>query len=301
MKAILASVERRLEIAGGNIRVTGLDFVPKHDDSTPASEKKEILDFFKKFDVKIKVSNGRDLNGYPTFDISGTPENVKKAVLYYCGGDKSLCKDYMNDAERASVHSHVEVAEETGGWFDALSDNAKISYLKKHPDSKFAGRRANGATGVTHLHNLIQRKDGAFLLNHPSVAKLQDNVGTTPLHLAARVHKESFEHPDIDKPKDMDGRTPLHYGAQELKEALKHPSVSKVKDKEGNTPLHEAAASYYPPVGLAAIKHPDAAKVKDADGRTPLHHARLYGADPVKIAAKKELDARKMGDAHHFH
>ncbi len=54
--------------------------------------------------------------------------------------------------------------------------------------------------------------------------------------------KDVLYHPSVDKVNDNQGWTPLHCLAVEgVKDVLYHPSVDKVNDKNGWTPLHGLA------------------------------------------------------------
>ena len=55
---------------------------------------------------------------------------------------------------------------------------------------------------------------------------------------------EVLKHPSVDKIKDDEGWTPLHWLALNAEVGvLDHPSVDKVRNNEGATPLHELAGN----------------------------------------------------------
>ena len=56
------------------------------------------------------------------------------------------------------------------------------------------------------------KKGNLDVLEHPSVDKVVNNNGNTPLHLLASAGKiEVLEHPSVDKVVDKYGWTPLHF------------------------------------------------------------------------------------------
>lgn len=173
-------------------------------------------------------------------------------------------KKVMDDVKKIGNRKDM-VAKETGEWFDKLSDKVKIAYLKEHMDSKFATRlsiKNSHYPGNTHLHDLIKRKDGKFLLKHPDVAKVKNGFNETPVHFAAEYHKEALQHPKISKLRTDDGDTPLHYAAPNHLEALNDPNMTKVKNKFGETPLHWCSMYGKRCIKKIARGHPAAKKLK---------------------------------------
>jgi ankyrin repeat protein len=126
----------------------------------------------------------------------------------------------------------------------------------------------------------LAKRGNPKILENPKVATLVKG-GTTPLHLFADTANGmlALKHPSIAKVYNDNGYTPLHTLAIAVKDKtitskadiallLKHPLLGRVPTKNyyKNTPLHFLAEG-----SIAVIlKHPDVNKIKNGDGRTPL-------------------------------
>jgi cytohesin len=118
---------------------------------------------------------------------------------------------------------------------------------------------------------------------------IQDKVGNTPLHDAAKsgspdVVKLLLEHGADPNIQNKVGNTPLHYAAKYswLNVALRHDPLEVVKlllehgadpnarDKDGKTPLHYAAEFCHVDVARALLDYGADPTIRDSEGRTPL-------------------------------
>ena len=161
--------------------------------------------------------------------------------------------------------------------------------------------KAIEAGDVQQVRRLLDQSGGAD-------KDKQDNLGRTPLHLAALCgHKEIVELlllAGADKGKqDIGGSTPLHsaslWGHTEIVKILLQARADKDRqDKYGSTPLHAAARYGYKEIVEILLRAgADKDKHKGRYGDTPLHCAAENGHKEIveiMLQAGVKIDVKDM-------
>ena len=138
--------------------------------------------------------------------------------------------------------------------------------------------------GSTPLHCALKRASGndiaCLLLDHGADAHVCNNLGRTPLHLAAensglKVARKLLELNVEVNSQDENGSTPLHCASRRghmcvFQLLLDHNADVHVRDRNGETPLHHAAFTCRLEVARTLLKHNVEVDARDASGFTPL-------------------------------
>jgi ankyrin repeat protein len=163
------------------------------------------------------------------------------------------------------------------------------------------------------IHSAAQKGDlakvTALIKDNPSLVSTKDNMGMTPLHVAAKNdHKDVAEFllangADVNA-KDSNGEfTPLDlalscYHYMDVVELLLAKGADvNTRSKQGLTPLEEAAMrSQKDAAGLLLAKGADV-NAKDSKGNTPLLWALLMGQpDMAKLLVDANADVNARND-----
>ena len=190
--------------------------------------------------------------------------------------------------------------------------------------------RAKSDAGWTPLHwaagESAQETALALIKAGADVQAKEDDMGFTPLHLAARY--DAWEvatqaprnvpvddlmwdaqeialalierNADVNAKDDVWGKTPLHYAAArnagEIARAVIEAGADvRVKDNDGRTPLHDAAQNDAWAIVQKLIKAGAEVEAKDSDGRTPLHDAAendAWNIAPELIEGDADMQAK---------
>jgi ankyrin repeat protein len=215
-------------------------------------------------------------------------------------GDTSLYAAAMYGrkaiAELLRQHGGVDTSSAARKIQDGAKsfDLAKVqALLKGNPGLVFS---KDGQEGMTPLHaaaTMSGNKDVVeCLLANKADVNAKDNVGRTPLHVAAwrgavDVAETLLAHGAEINAKDNKGQTPLHLAAEMDHEQvaellLANKAEANAKDNNGSTPLHRVAAvGYYMRMVELLLANKADVNVKDNHGATPMQVAEVHGHGDV--------------------
>lgn len=130
----------------------------------------------------------------------------------------------------------------------------------------------------------------------------KDNLGRTPLHMAAfhghlKLSGLLLDHGAEIDAKDHVGMTPLHAavlsgGRQEVQLLLDRKADIKAKSAAGQTPLHLAAATGQPKLSKYLVERGADPESRDTNGKTPLSYA-VQNKHPQTTATLEAYSARQ--------
>jgi hypothetical protein len=192
---------------------------------------------------------------------------------------------------RAGVNP-IEALDFVTGWFawDLLGDDDAVGEFL---EMAFKGKAAHVADLLNRTPSLANASDarGRKALHwaaswpnspgHLEVIKLlaarsaelntADDLGITPLHLAATPHRGTFD---------------THLAAARL--LIGNGAKVNIAAKDGSTPLHQAAAASAPRIVSLLLENGAEVNARDAQGRTPLALTdELHGGTVAEVLIKK--------------
>ena len=201
-------------------------------------------------------------------------------------------------ATRENLKKHID-----GGRKDDM-----VELLKKFKkDDPYGFANEHEMTGTTLLHHAADQGQVDCIEELVSQFKMDlevrdvgpGEVGSTPLHRAAKAGKAAAVQKLLIKGADPDARTKkenltaLHLAAEtdpaSVRSLLAGGAQVDLKDEKGQTPLHRAAAAGLSDSAGALMVRGADVDVKDADGNTPAHLAAQKGSDGVLTALTKAL------------
>ena len=213
--------------------------------------------------------NSQEINGSTPLLSASRIGRANVALLLKYGANVHVSDKYgMTSLHLAARHCHLEVVRKL------LELNVEVN-----------SRDKNGSTPLHHALKLAFEGGNDniawLLLDHGSDAHVCNNLGKTPLHLAAEngylelTRKLLQLNVEVNS-RDKNGATPLlfasgngHMGVSQL--LLDHNADVHVRDCHGNTPLHRAASNCRLEVARILLKHNAEVDARDSSGSTPLH------------------------------
>ena len=143
-----------------------------------------------------------------------------------------------------------------------------------------------------------------LLLDHRANVDLQDDRGSTPLHLAThRMRQEAvqllLEHGANIALRDDKGQTPLHEAAQRshlgiLQLILDHDADVNALDNDGLTPLHLAISEASLEAVQLLLKHGASVHSRNNLGETPFQAASTRGLQEITELLSMHNQSEKM-------
>jgi len=187
-----------------------------------------------------------------------------------------------------------------------LTDDSTDSTPTPPDDRKLADYYIFNAVGKQDTE-LVQR----IVAQHPTVVKLRNLKGATPLHLAAAMGNEGMVTAMLKAQTDVNvkcdkswltGQTPLHLAAGQGHLKIMRMLMDKgasvyARDGMGNTALHEAAVHGATEAAALLLQHGAEIDATQNEGYTPLFWAILSGEmKAVRLLATKGANINIVTD-----
>ena len=167
-----------------------------------------------------------------------------------------------------------------------------------------AKTEASSAAGATLAAATIKNDAVAAkaLIDAGADVNAKDNLGRTPLHMAAFHGHLKLSGLLLDSGAEVDakdhvGMTPLHAavlsgGRQEVQFLLDRKADIKARSAAGQTPLHLAAATGQPKLSKMLVERGADPESRDANGKTPLSYA-VQNKHPQTTAVLEAYSAQQ--------
>ena len=230
----------------------------------------------------------------------GNCKEVSQDWFNFVESEKILWKRIRNIHPYINGQNLLHIAAKTGQ--ETRFESAyNFSTIMGKTNAQFVDNDLN-----TPLHYAAE--SGSFsicdlIVNHSDDKNIENNLGVTPLFLAAKnghmdivemFIKEANSDDDCN-PKNVFGYTPLHEAARLGHLLVCQIIVEKVKDanpanNRGNTPLHLAAMNGHFQICELIIGNADNKSPTDGNRNTPLHTAAMFGNVDVTEVLLKEVE-----------